>query len=92
MDCNRVTKMSKKMFIDKNAFLRGLIEINDGIESPDIETEYRAIMAGKPGGGYVYNTVTCEWVYEERPAETEDPELTAEEALGIIVNGGGEDA
>lgn len=83
-----VIEMSKKMFIDKNGYLRGLIEIRDGTDTPGVDAEYRAIMEGKPGDGYVYSTVMGEWVYEERPAETEDPELTAEEALDIIVGGG----
>lgn len=92
MGCNGVTKMSKKLFVDAQGILRGYIERRDGIESPGFDEKYRAIMAGKPGDGYVYNTITGEWVYEERPDETEDPELTAEEALDIIVNGGGDNA
>ncbi len=83
--------MSKKLFIDKEGILRGYIEKHDGIETPGFDEEYREIMAERPGNGYVYNTVTGKWIFEE-PAEENDPELTAEEALDIIVNGGGSDA
>lgn len=79
--------MSKKMFIDKSGYLRGYIEKHDGIETPGFDEEYREIMVGRPGDGYVYNTITGEWVYEI-PTEEDDPELTAEEALNIIVGGG----
>ena len=83
--------MSKKMFIDKNGYLRGVIEICDGIESPGVDAEYHAIMTRKPGDGYVYNTVTGRWVYEE-PVQIADPELSSEEALDIIINGGADNA
>lgn len=78
--------MSKKLFIDGNGYLRGYIETHDGIETPGFDEEYREIMAGRPGDGYVYNTLTGEWVYEI-PAEEADPELSAEEALEIITGG-----
>lgn len=79
--------MSKKLFIDKDGFLRGYIEKHDGIETPGFDEEYREIMAARPGDGYVYNTLTGEWVYKSTD-EDPDPELSAEEALEIIVNGG----
>lgn len=86
-----VIEMSKKMFIDKNGYLRGYIEKHDGIETPGFDEKYREIVAGRPGDGYVYNTITGEWVYEE-PVTTDDPELTDSEALEIIVNGGDNNA
>lgn len=78
--------MSKKMFIDNDGFLRGYIEKHDGIETPGFDEEYREIMASRPGDGYVYNTLTGEWVCEI-PTEDDDPELSAEEALEIITGG-----
>ena len=86
-----VIEMSKKMFIDKNGYLRGLIEIRDGTDTPGVDAEYRAIMEGKPGDGYVYSTVTGEWGYEA-PVTIDDPELTDSEALEIIMNGGNNNA
>lgn len=61
--------------------------------------EYTAIKSKteeKPGApdGYYYrlNTGFVWELHELPPAEEDDPELTAEEALDIIVNGGGADA
>lgn len=89
MGCNGVTEMSKKLFVDAQGILRGYIEKHDGVETPGFDEEYRTLMANRPGDGYVYNTITGEWICEiPEIDETEDPELSAEEALDIIVGGG----
>lgn len=53
--------------------------------------EIREIIRNRPTApeGYGYRlTESLEWELYELPAAEEDPELTAEEALDIIVNGG----
>ena len=78
--------MSKQLLIDKDGILRGFIEKHDGTDTPDFDEQYAAIVSKRPGENYVYNVNSGKWVYEEPEVDT-DPELTAEEALDIIMGG-----
>lgn len=84
--------------IEENGYIRSVGHGTVGVEITEAEyDEINRVIAEKPipVGGYGYRLKTnLTWELYELPLVEveEDPELTAEEALDIIVNGGSNNA